>query len=108
MQNKKAFEMTISTLILLILGVVILLALILAVTGGIDRFKSSTKPFLDSAEGTAIKAACQQACNEENKLVYCCQKYEFDNKEITCLDPRLELDCTLTCEADFCSANRDS
>ncbi|MCA9485452.1 MAG: hypothetical protein KC506_01255 [Nanoarchaeota archaeon] len=97
--------MTISTLILMILGVILLVAIVIALTGGLDRFKSTSEPFLDTSQGTAIKAACQDACNQENKLVYCCQKYDFNNQEITCQDSRLELDCSLECEPEFCKGN---
>ena len=108
MRNKKGFEMTISTLILIVLGVIVLIAIAIALTGGFARFKTSTDPFLDSADGTTIKLTCQDACSTENKLIYCCQDYEFNDEKITCQDSRLDLDCSLTCEPGFCDPSPET
>jgi len=37
--------------------------------------------FLDSAQVDAVKFTCNDACDRDNKLIYCCGKYEIDNKE---------------------------
>jgi hypothetical protein len=106
MLNKKGFELTISTLILIVLGVIVLVALVIALTGGLDRLNTSTEPFLDTAEGVGIRAACKEACNLENKLVYCCETYDFKDETISCQDSRLDIDCTLECETNFCKGNQ--
>lgn len=102
--NRKAFELTISTLILFILGILVLIALYLALTGGFERFKSATEPFEDVAQATAVKQSCSIACQNNIKLSFCCDKREIDGKEIKCDDKRLEVSCPeITCEANFCS-----
>mgnify|MGYP001374508748 CR=1 FL=1 len=102
--NKKAFELTISTLVLFILGILVLIALYLAVTGGFEKFKSSTKPFTDTAQSSAVKQGCSIACSSSDKLTYCCEEYTIDEKKVKCNDTRLEVPCpAITCEANFCS-----
>lgn len=96
--NKKAFELAISTLVLIILGIVILIAVIIAVTGGFDRFNQTTNPFTDTTTATAITQACKGACEQSSKIIYCCSQYEIDNKAVNCTDKRLDLGgCQLDC-----------
>jgi hypothetical protein len=100
--NKKAFELAISTLILIILGVLVLIAIIYAVTDGFKNFSSTTAPFTDTATSTAIKQSCQNACDSETKLIYCCSQYDMGNIQTNCTDPRLEVTCTLDCSDFVC------
>jgi hypothetical protein len=103
--NKKAFELTISTLVLFILGILILIALYLAVSGGFEKFKSTTDPFTDTAQASATKQGCSLACSNSDKLTFCCEEYEIDSKKVKCEDKRLEVSCpAITCEANFCGA----
>ena len=104
--NKKAFELAISTLVIIILGILILIAIIIAVTGGFDSLKSATAPFTDTTTATAVKQACQNACNDNSKLIYCCSAYSIDGKDVKCADSRLELGCTLDC-TDFDCGNEE-
>ncbi|MEK6854952.1 MAG: hypothetical protein AABX73_01905 [Nanoarchaeota archaeon] len=101
--NKKAIELAISTLVLFILGILILAGLILFLTGSFDRFSSSTKPFLDTAQSSSIKLACTNACDNQDKLIFCCKEYEIDKEKIKCSDKRLELSCTLDCKDYSCT-----
>jgi len=87
--NKKGIELAISTLIIIILGVVLLIAIILAVTGGFDRFKSATDPLLETTGNAAIKIACNLACENVDRLSFCCGEEDA----ILCDDLRLEIDC---------------
>ncbi|MBS3076988.1 hypothetical protein J4233_01820 [Candidatus Pacearchaeota archaeon] len=99
--NKKAFEMAISTLIIIILGILVLIAIIYAVTGGFKQFQQTTDPFTDTATSAAVTQACQSACEQQSKIIYCCSEYEIDNVKIKCNDPRLNLQgCALAC-TDF-------
>ena len=102
--NRKAIELAISTLILLILGILVLIGIILAVTGGFNRFKSATEPFTDVTASSAIKQACSIACDQKDKLTYCCKEYKINEETIFCSDKRLEVSCqSLTCEPWFCN-----
>lgn len=106
MTSKKAFELSISVLIMIVLGVAILIGLIYALTGGFKSFQSSTEPFFDTTESTAIKQACSLACDNEDKLTFCCKEYEIDNTEIKCDDSRLEISCSFGCEAVSCLSDQ--
>lgn len=100
--NRKAIEMAITTLILIVIGVLVLIGLIYAITGGFKTFSSSTKPFTDTTTSTAIKLACTQACDNSDRLTYCCEDYPIDDMNIKCNDQRLELGCSLDCTSFSC------
>lgn len=102
MENKKGLEMAISTIVLLIIGLAVLIGLILLLRNGILGFNQGTKPFLENAEASAVKSACELACNSENKLTYCCGNFTVSNKKIKCADGRLEVGCGLSCEGFAC------
>jgi hypothetical protein len=98
--NRKALQLAISTLILLILGIVVLIALILAFTGGFERFRSTTDPFLDTTEAIAIKQACEIGCDADSGAITCCDPKELNGEPITCADSRLDISCckNVACE----------
>ncbi len=101
MMNKKGFELAISTLILMIIGILVLIGLIIALNGGFDRFNKNTESIFDSTEGSAAKQACELSCAAEDLLGYCCNEYEISGKEYSCLDvPGNE--CELSCAAVSC------
>ncbi len=102
MINKKGLELAISTLILIILGIVILIGLLYAVTGGFKKFKSTTDPLLQSVEGSAVKKACEIACQGEDKITYCCKEQSISGTKLKCNDNRLEIECPLRCEGFSC------
>lgn len=87
--NKKAFELAMSTLVIIILGILVLIGITYFLTGGFKTLKSSTEPFLDTTQASSIKAGCQLACDNGDKLTFCCEKYPIQKEEIRCTDPRL-------------------
>jgi len=98
--NRKAIQLAISTLILMVLGLILLGAILVAVTGGFDRFRTTTDPFLDTTEASAVQQACSIACQDENKFAFFCTTHELGDEEIGCDDPRLEVNCGLV-KGDF-------
>ncbi|MCH7535752.1 MAG: hypothetical protein IH948_08435 [Bacteroidetes bacterium] len=100
--NRRGIQLAISTLIILILGIVLLIALIFVFVRGVDKFQKVTEPIFNTVEGSAIKEACGLACSVENKLTYCCEEYELQNFVVMCNDPKLDLDCSLDCGAFEC------
>lgn len=101
--NRKAFELTISTLILLVLGVVVLIALIIALTGGLDRFRGTTNSYLDTNQAIAIQQACEIACENDNPLAYCCTNYEINDEMLKCSNSTLQVPCNkINCDAITC------
>lgn len=100
--NRKAFELSISAIVIIILGVLVLIGLALFLTGGFKNLKSSTEPFLDTTQSSSVKQACELACQSQDKLTYCCKEYNIDNQKIICTDNRLEVSCELSCENYNC------
>jgi len=98
--NKKAFQIAMSTLVVIILAVVVLAAIIFAVKGGFKDLGGATDPFTDTATATAIKTACQSACDNSVKITYCCSEYAIDDKTVKCTNPGLGVTCNLDC-TDF-------
>lgn len=100
MRNKKGLELAISTLILMILGIAILIGLIIALNYGFQKFREAREPFVNEGVVTELKAACDFACKNDNKIVYCCENFKIDNKNYKCNDERFEIECGIDCR-DF-------
>ncbi len=101
--NSKAMEMAISTLILIVIGILVLIGLTYALTGGFKSFTASSKPFMDTSKSTSIKQACSIACENNDKITFCCGNYTIDSKDIKCSDSRLEVSCGIDCKNFNCS-----
>ena len=100
--NKKAFELAISTLVLIVSCVLILTGLTYVVTDGFKTFRQSTKPFLDTTQASSVKQACSLACSNQDKLTFCCREYDIDDMKIKCADERLALNCNIDCANFSC------
>lgn len=105
MAYRRGLEMAVSTLILLVIAVLLLIALAFFITGGFSRFGNTIEPFQDTAESSAIREACLFACRTENSFAFCCTKHTLGDEEIVCADPRLDVGCvTLSCAAVSCAS----
>ncbi len=102
--NSKGLEMAISTLVVIVIGILLLIGLVLFVTGGFERFKKTTDPLIEGGEGSAIKEACNIACTTEDILTYCCKDFEIDEEVLRCDDPRLDVSCEMSCAAVSCES----
>lgn len=102
MMKTKGFELAISTIVLLALGMILLFALAYFVTDGFKSFRSSTDPLISTTEVAAVKQACNLACSSDDKFSYCCNKIKLNNEDTTCLDSRLEINCDISCAAYSC------
>ena len=96
MKNKKAFELAISTLVIIILGVMVLIALTLAFTGGFKKFWNVILGYSGS-DIDNLNKICKTQCDLDNKNSFCCEKKDLGKEKITCLDERLEVDCDMEC-----------
>ena len=103
MVNKKGLEMAVSTLIVLVIGILVLIGLAYVLTGGFKSFKNASQTFVDTTTASAIKQGCSLACTSQDKITYCCKKYTIDDEKVMCGDSRLEVACGLTCEGFVCS-----
>ncbi len=94
--------MAISTLILLILGILILIGLAYVLTGGFVKFQGTTQPFIDTSTASAVKQGCSLACTNSDRFTWCCKNYTLDGQKIGCGDVRLDVGCSLKCEGFSC------
>lgn len=102
--NKKGFELAMSTLVIIIISIVILTGLIFLVTKGFGLWKESVEPLGNSASRGAIIEACNLACNIEDEINFCCNKFSLDNTEFLCTSPSLNVDCDISCASVSCPA----
>lgn len=100
-KNKKGFELAISTLILIVLGILVLIALILAFTGGWQKFLNTIKGYSGSEIDSVVKI-CQNQCSMEQSYSFCCEDKQLKGEKIKCLDDRLDVECEINCE-NVCS-----
>jgi hypothetical protein len=101
--NKRGFELAISTIVVIVIGMLVLVALILATRGAFESLESTSTAFGNTAQVAAIKEACNIACSTNDRLTYCCEDFETQDETIRCTDDRLEASCNLDCSAFSCS-----
>jgi|SRR3989344_4671644 len=102
-RNNQGLEMAISTLILLVIGLLVLIGLAYVLTGGFKMFKGATGPFIDTTTASAVKQGCSLACTNADKFTFCCKNYTIDGVKVNCGDTRLEVSCGLSCQGFSCS-----
>lgn len=100
--NRKGFELALSTLILIILGVVLLIGLIFVLTGGVTRFQGTTDPLLNGNELSGVREACRLACVQDDWNTYCCSNFTVSESTLTCSDERLGVSCGNLCARSTC------
>lgn len=83
MVNKKAQEMSVTTIILIVLGIFILVILILGFTKGWGNIKDWIIP---SNNVKTIADSCKIACGTDQVYSYCFEKRELKSKEETLQD----------------------
>ena len=98
--NKKGTEMTLSTIIIIVLGITVLVFLIFGFSTGWNNMWSKVKIYGGGGENVnTIKQACAIACSTNNEYGFCTQKRNTVladgrfNEIATCRD--------LTGEVDF-------
>ena len=100
--NKKAFQLIMVAFIVIVLGLVLIVGLYLALKGGLNDLDDTTGPLSDTARASAIRQACSLACENGDRLTYCCEKQDIDDGDIICNDSRLEIECGFSCEGFSC------
>ena len=81
--NKKGMQLAISTLILIILGILVLIGLIGILIMGWGDFKTQIKVILGSDMSKAQKN-CEIQCSLENYYDYCCEEKLMNGEKYTC------------------------
>ena len=97
MKNKRGFELAISTLILIIIGIVVLIALTLAFTGQFQYFLNTIKGYSGS-DMDNLNKMCQSQCGLGNGYSFCCEEKELGRLNIKCTDKKLDVECNINCE----------
>lgn len=69
--NKKGAEMTIGTIIIIVLALIVLVVLVLGFTGGWSNLWSRITSFFGGSNVDSIVQACQVACSTSSKYDYC-------------------------------------
>ena len=100
--NSRGFELAISTLIIIALGVILLIGLIYVLSDGFAFLRGSSEPYLDTAESAAVRESCRISCEQGDRLAYCCRNFSVQGMSLSCDDERLELDCSLSCRDFAC------
>lgn len=104
MMDKRGFELTISTIVIIITAVAVLIGLFIFLNKGFDIFEKGTVPFIESVEVASIKESCNFACQTQDFFTFCCRDFSFDDESTSCLDRRLDLSCSeINCESFDCS-----
>lgn len=97
-KNKRGMELAISTIILLILGVIVLISLISIVVMGWNDFKTEISAVLGSDMAKAQRN-CKIQCETGNSVDFCADK-TVGTETLKCTDTRIKpADCSLTCPA---------
>ena len=94
--NKRGFQLAISTIILLILGILVLISLILIVTGQFEAFLDVIRNY-GGSDIDNLNKLCQSQCDLKQEYDFCCGEKVIKKEEITCLDDRLSVDCGIDC-----------
>ena len=101
MKDKRGIQLAISTLILLILGIIVLIGLVGVLVMGWGDFKTQIKMFLGSETASAQKQ-CKIQCGLDNNYDYCCEEKTIDGEELSCQSDVLKTECVLDCSATTC------
>jgi len=101
MEDKRGLQLTISTLILFILGFVVLIGLISILIMGWDDFKVQVGAILGSEVAKAQKN-CKIQCELGNSFDYCCELKKVGEGRYKCVDDLLKADCFLDCSGVSC------
>jgi len=91
--------MGISMIVLLVLGVLILIAVVLAFTMGWEKFLDAIRGYSGSDMQNAIRL-CESECNLNSEYDFCCGKKEINTNKQTC--PELNISCEINCQETTC------
>ena len=100
--NTRGFDIAITTIVLIIIGIAVLIGLVFFVKNGFSFFKAGTDPILKTQSLEATRQACGLFCTAENDFAFCCEKIKMNNEEVFCSDRRLNVDCNIDCSSVVC------
>lgn len=106
--NKKAQDLSIGTLILIVLGIIVLVLLILGFSMGWSNLWNKINVFRGGSSVGDVATACKLAANSDDKYTYCqdfkkIKDANGDVEYLNCQDTRIDpsLDKKLTCTGAY-------
>jgi len=88
--NKKGFEMAISTIIIIILSLIVLIALILVFTRSTGTFSERISSLLGNSNIDSVRDSCNLLASQQSAYEYCCV-----NKTVKLsLNKKIDLPCS--------------
>jgi hypothetical protein len=105
--SKHSAELTIGTLVVIVLAIIVLVILALGFGAGWSNLWSKITGYFSPVNVDTVKQACVYACTTNSKFDYCCRvrnvRFEKRGKAIamTCSDNRIKSgDCDLDCNVE--------
>ncbi|MFH1500329.1 MAG: hypothetical protein ABIE22_00080 [archaeon] len=102
--NKRGAELTIGTLVVIVLAIIVLVVIALGFGTGWASLWSKISGYFSPVNVDATKQACAYACTTDATYDYCCRvrevKFTSDGDKVgmTCTDSRINpADCDITC-----------
>ena len=85
MKDKRGFQLAISTIVLLVLGMMVLVGLATFLIMNWERFSETVFGYSGSDEQNAIDL-CRTQCDLEKSYDFCCSTKKVDQLETNCID----------------------
>jgi hypothetical protein len=100
--NRKGFDISISTIVIIVISIVVLAGLVFLFTKGIGLWNAGVEPLGNSANRGAVIEACNLACTTEDLITFCCERFSVNEGKVLCTDSALGIDCSISCVAVSC------
>ena len=101
--NSKGFDIAITTVILIVIGIAVLIGLIFFIKNGFTLFNAGTEPLLKTQSLEATRQACDLVCKSQNEIAFCCNSLMLNDEEIFCKDGVLSVNCDINCSKIICN-----
>jgi len=100
MKDKRGMEMAISTVVIMVLAIVFLIAMIGFLIGNWERFSQTIKGYSGSDEQTMI-GLCENDCGLIREFDFCCSEKSVGDLKKSCVD--MNISCSqINCEEVSC------
>jgi hypothetical protein len=100
--DSRGFDIAITTIVLIIIGVAVLIGLVFFIKGGFGFLKSGTEPILKTQNLEGTRQACGLLCRTENKVAFCCEPISLNGDNVFCEDDRINVACNIDCSSVVC------
>lgn len=114
-KSKRSAEMTIGTLVIIVLAVLLLVVLIIGFTTGWNKLWDKIQNWFGGGSNVdSVKQACQMACTTNSDFEFCCKTREVrysesDAKEETCNSMKVScpgINCRTCADSIMCAGDK--